>query len=144
GRIRDWAERVTKRKNLQTLLYFMPFLIITTGLQFPLIAYEGYFREHKYGLSNQTFGPWFGEQMIGLALTAVLGGIVVMVLVALVRRLGETWWIWAAVVSVIFLACLIVISPVFIAPLFNKYTKLQDPRIKDPILSMAHAHWIPA
>jgi STE24 endopeptidase len=144
ARIREWAERVTKRSNLQTLLYFIPFLIITTVLQLPLTIYEGYFREHKYGLANQTFGPWFGEQMIGLAIGAILGGVAVVGLFSLVRRLGQSWWIWGAVVSVIFLAFTAVIAPVFIAPLFNKYTKLQDPKIKDPILSMAHANGIPA
>src|SRR5437879_8854852 len=37
-----------------------------------------------------------------------------------------------------------VIAPVYIAPLFNRYTELDDPRIKDPILSMARANGIPA
>ena len=72
ARLRDWAERVTTRKNLQTLLYFIPFLLITSALQFPLVVYEDFFREHKYGLANQTFWPWFGEQMIGLAISAIL------------------------------------------------------------------------
>ena len=77
ARIRDWAERVTKNQLLQTLLYFIPLLIITTVLQFPLTVYEGYFREHKYGLANQSFGPWFTEQLVGLAIGFILGGIAV-------------------------------------------------------------------
>jgi STE24 endopeptidase len=48
------------------------------------------------------------------------------------------------VVTILFLAFVILIAPVYISPLFNKYTKLQDPRIKDPILSMARANGIPA
>ena len=40
---------------------------ITTVLQFPLAVYEGYIREHKYGLATQTFGPWMRDQLVGLA-----------------------------------------------------------------------------
>jgi STE24 endopeptidase len=57
ARIRDWAERITQRRNLQSLLYFLPFAFVSTVLQFPMTVYEGYFREHKYALLNQTFGP---------------------------------------------------------------------------------------
>ena len=47
-------------------------------------------------------------------------------------------------VSVVFLAFVFLISPVFISPLFNTYTRLRDARIRDPILSMARADGIPA
>jgi STE24 endopeptidase len=143
ARLRDWAERVTSRKNLQTLIYFIPFLMITTALQFPLVVYEGFFREHKYGLSNQTFWPWFGEQLIGLAISAILGGIAVVGLFALVRRLGKNWWIWGAVASIFFQALVVLIFPVLIAPWFNKYKPLAYASIKQSILSMAHANGIP-
>jgi len=45
---------------------------------------------------------------------------------------------------IVFAAFVSVIAPVYIAPLFNQYKKLEDPRVKDPILSMARANGIPA
>src|SRR5207245_4360490 len=105
---------------------------------------EGFFREHKYGLSNQTFAAWMQDQTIGLAVLAVLGALLLALLFGLVRRLRQNWWVWGAVVSVAFLAFVALISPVLISPFFNKFTKLQDPRIKDPILSLARANGIPA
>ena len=48
----------------------------------------------------------------------------------MVRRLGKNWWVWGSVVSVMFIAFVALIAPVFIFPLFNKYTKLEDPRIQ--------------
>jgi STE24 endopeptidase len=113
-------------------------------LTFPLTVYESYFREHKYGLLNQTFGPWMRDQVVALFVGVILGAILVVPLFGLVRRLGKNWWVWGAVVSILFLAFVILISPVYVAPLFNTYTKLQDARIKDPILSMARANGIPA
>jgi len=67
-----------------------------------------------------------------------------MVLFGVVRRLPRTWWIWGAGVSIVFLIFFIMIAPVFIFPLLNKYTVLEDPRITQPILSLARANGIPA
>jgi STE24 endopeptidase len=106
--------------------------------------YEGYFREHKYGLLNQTFRPWMRDQIVGLGVGVVLGAILLVPLFGLVRRLGKNWWVWGAIVMIAFFAFLGLMEPVYIAPLFNKYTTLTDPRVKDPILSMARANGIPA
>ncbi|MGH9545334.1 MAG: M48 family metallopeptidase [Terriglobales bacterium] len=143
-RMRDLAERLTRFKALQAGLYWVQFIVVASVITFPLTVYEGYFREHKYGLSNQTFGQWMRDQAVGLALSAVLGAILLALLFGAVRRLGKSWWVWGSVLSLIFIAFVIFIAPVFIAPLFNKYTKLEDPRIKDPILSLARANGIPA
>ena len=144
ARMRDLAEKITVRKPLQTVLYFLQFLLLTSILGFPLAVYEGYYREHLYGLATQTFGPWFREQLIGLALSMVFGSLLVTALLGVVRRLGRNWWIWGAAISVVFAAFIFLIAPVFIAPLFNKYTKLEDPKIREPILSLARANGIPA
>ena len=55
------------------------------------------------------------------------------------RCATQSWWIWGSLVTIAFLMFTAVIAPVYIAPLFNKYTTLDDPRVKDPILSMARA-----
>ncbi len=144
ARIRDVAERITRLKPLQAGLYWVQFIVMVSVITFPLTVYEGYFREHKYGLSNQTFAPWMRDQVIGLAVTAVLGAILLALLFGVVRRLGRNWWLWGSAVSLIFMAVVALIAPVFIFPLFNKFTKLQDPRIQGPILSLARANGIPA
>jgi STE24 endopeptidase len=144
ARMRNLAERLTRFRTLQTALYWIQFIVLVSLLTFPLGVYEGYFREHKYGLSNQTFGPWMRDQMVGLLVAVVLGAILVVPLFGLVRRLGKNWWVWGAALTILFAAFVILIAPVYIAPLFNTYKILEDPRIKDPILSLARANGIPA
>jgi len=144
ARMRDFAERVTRFRALQTLIYSVQFILLVFVVTFPWTVYESYFREHQYNLLNQTFGPWLHDQLVMLAVNVVLGSLFLMLLFGLVRRLGKSWWVWGAVLSVVFLAFVSLITPVFIFPLFNKFTKLEDPRIKDPILSMARANGIPA
>jgi STE24 endopeptidase len=144
ARMRDLAERVTRFKPVQTFVYWMQYLVLTTILVFPLTVYEDYFREHKYGLATQTFGPWMGDQMKELGVILVLGGLLAVLLFGVVRRLPRTWWIWGAVVTILFLIFTVLISPVYIVPIFNKVARLNDPKIVDPILSMARANGIPA
>ena len=93
--MRNFAERATRFKPLQTFIYWSEFLTVTTILDAPLGLYEGYFRERQYGLATQTLLPWLGDQLIILLVNLVFGGIVAVVLVGVVRRLSDTWWIWA-------------------------------------------------
>jgi STE24 endopeptidase len=143
-KMRDLAQRITHYTPIQIFFYWVEFLVITSVLSLPLVMYEGFFREHKYGLMNQTFGAWLGDQIKILLVNLILGGILVVVLFRIVRRFPRRWWILGAVVSIILLMLGIIIGPVYIAPLFNKYTKLQDERVRQPILSMARANGIPA
>ena len=144
ARMRNLAERITRFRSLQDALYWIQFIVVTSVLTFPMTIYEGYFREHKYDLLNQNFSAWMRDQLIGLAVGVALGAILVIPLFWLVRRLGKNWWVWGAVVAIVFAAFVSLIAPVYIAPLFNTYKKLEDARIKDPILSMARANGIPA
>jgi STE24 endopeptidase len=144
ARMRDLAERVTRFRSLQVAAYLLQYMLFTTVLSFPLTLYQGFFREHRYGLATQTFGAWMGDQLKGLALGVVLGGLFVIVLYAVLRRAPRTWWIWGSAVSVAAFVFIALVSPVFIAPMFNTYTTLDDPRISGPILSMARANGIPA
>jgi STE24 endopeptidase len=144
ARVRDLAERVTRFTPVHTFVYWMQYLVLTTILAFPLTVYEEYFREHKYGLATQTLGPWMGDQLKDLGVNLVLGGLLAMLLFGVVRRLPRTWWIWGAVVTTLFLIFAALIAPVYIIPIFNKVTRLDDPKMVDPILSMARANGIPA
>ena len=144
ARMRDLAQRITRFKPLQTGLYAVQYIIVTAILSFPLSLYSDFFREHQYGLSNQDFGGWLGDWTKGLMVSLILGGVVMMALFGIVRRLQRTWHIWGALVTLAFLVFTIVIGPVYIAPLFNKYTILKDAKVVDPILRLARANGIAA
>jgi STE24 endopeptidase len=142
--MRNLAERITRFKPLQTFLYWAEYSVITFVLGAPLAIYEGYTREHQYGLATQTFGPWMWDQTKGLMIGIVLGGLLAMLLFGIVRRLPRTWWIWGAIVTSVFMVFAVMIVPVFIVPIFNKVTRLDDPKVTAPILSLARANGIPA
>jgi STE24 endopeptidase len=143
ARLREFSEGITKIKNVQIACYAVLYLLLVAALSFPLNLYENFFREHHYGLATQSFAPWFREQLLGLALTLAGGTLLVVVLYAVFRRAPRRWWIWGTIVMLVFSATLVLITPVYIEPLFNTYKPLTDPRIRDPILAMARANEIP-
>lgn len=141
--MRDRAEKMTRFKPLQTIIYWLQYLIVTSILGFPLALYEGYFREHQYGLATQTFGPWMGDQGKELLLSAILGAIIAVILFGVVRKLARSWHIWASIVTMLFLIFVVMIAPVYIVPLFNNLKRLDNPKVTVPIISMARANSIP-
>jgi STE24 endopeptidase len=110
AKMRDISERVTRFKPVHTIVYWVQYIVLTTILTFPLGYYEGYVREHKYGLATQTFGPWLNDQFKALLIAVVLGAIITPILFGIVRRMPKTWWVWAAVVSIVFTAILAMIA----------------------------------
>jgi STE24 endopeptidase len=143
ARMRALAGRIRWRW-LQPAAYWVQFLLATTALGFPLSVYQEWWRERQYGLSNLTLGGWLGEQAKGLLVGALLGGLAVMVLYAVLRRARRAWWLWGAAVSLAFMTFVAVIAPVAIVPLFNSPKRLGDQRVVAPILSLARSNGIDA
>jgi len=69
ARIQDWAEGRSNSRTYQVMLYVAAYVPLTIAATFPLTVYEGFFREHAYGLSTQSFWRWLGDFGIQFALT---------------------------------------------------------------------------
>lgn len=143
-RIQEWAEGRTHSRSGQVMLYAACYVPIVTILTLPLTVYEGYFREHAYGLSNQDFWQWLGDFGIDFAVNFIVALIFLPLLYAAIRRAREAWWIWGAALAIVFNIIGAVIWPVFIAPLYNHYSPLPDGPLKAQILSLARANDVPA
>jgi len=139
-----WAGRITKRRWLQPALYALPFTIAGAVLTLPWTLYVAFYREHQYGLSNQTFLEWFKEWGIMLGVGVVTGAIFFAILYAVIRKSPKRWWLWGAGATGVLLAVLILLAPVFVEPLLNKYTPMQAGPLRSEILRIAHEQGIPA
>jgi STE24 endopeptidase len=144
ARMRDWAARVGRKAILRDAIFGALYAVASWILSLPLSIYQGYFREHQYAMATQTFGPWFAEQLVGLAVSVVSLALVAAVFYAVLRRVGERWWLWGTAVAVAFLVLETVIGPVLIDPLFNTYKPVADGPIKRAVLAMAEADGVPA
>ena len=141
--MRNIAQEWTRSRFLQVPIYVAMFVVVTTVLTFPLTVYEGFIREHAYGLSNQNFAQWLGDFAKAFAVQLIISIIVLTLIYAVIRRTRQLWWVWGTVVAVILIFVLQVVAPVFIAPLFNTYRPLPESPVKEQILSLAKANGIP-
>ncbi|HEY2886223.1 MAG TPA: M48 family metallopeptidase [Rhizomicrobium sp.] len=144
SRMRGLAQRLSPSRFWQVPIYAVQYLAVTALLTLPLTIYEGFFREQAYGLMNQTFLQWLGDQETSFTLT-LIGGVVVLTLIyAAIRRSTRTWWLWGTGIAIAAMAFVMLIGPIFVQPLFNRYTPLPDTPLKAAILSAARANDIPA
>jgi STE24 endopeptidase len=142
ARIRDWAAENTRSRTYQVMLFGVVYVSLITAAALPLNIYEGYVREHAYGLSNQTFLQWLADFAKSFALSLIAAVVALPVFYAAIRRTGNNWWLWGAGVVIAFSILVQVINPVFIAPLYNNYTPLPDSALKQQIESLARANGI--
>lgn len=141
---RDWARRVTGKAWLQPMVYAVPFTLAGTLLALPWTVYAAYWREKQYGLMNLSLGGWLGERAIALVIGIIVTAVLLAVLFAVIRRSPKLWWAWGAASVTLIMAFFIAVAPVFVSPLFNKYTPMPEGELRSEILAMAKAEGIPA
>ncbi len=132
--------------------YWVPALMVVVVLcavalavlTFPLDYYRDFIFQHQYGLSNQTVGQWLRDYLLSGALSALFACPVVLLAYAVMRRSPQHWWLWVTVAVIPLSIFIMLITPVFITPLFNKFTPLRDEALRRDILTMANAHGIHA
>ncbi len=144
ARIRDWTEDRMRSRVYQVMICAGCYVVILAAAGFPLALYEGFVREHNYGLSNQSFRQWLGDYGIGQAVMLMAALIGLPILYAAIRAARETWWIWGSGIAILFTVVFLVIYPVFVAPLFNHYAPLANGPLKQDIRSLARANGVPA
>lgn len=147
GRIAAWLRDRTEWTRFPSLnagLFGISYAVVVSVLSLPWTIYTGFFREHQYGLSTQTFGGWFRDWGVGLGVNLIISLIGLWVLYAVFRRVGRAWWIWGSAVGMTMLIIIVAVAPVYISPLFNDYKPLPDGPIRSRILSLARANGIPA
>jgi len=143
ARWRDALRQRLRKPFLADAAYGALYLLAGSVLTLPLTIYQGFVREHAYGLATQDFGAWFGELLMQLGISLLLGGLAIGLLYAVLRASGARWWLWGAVAMSSVMAVTIAIGPVFIEPLFNTYRPMPDGLLKDQLLHMAQANGVP-
>jgi STE24 endopeptidase len=117
---------------------------IETVLALPWNAYEGWWREGKYGLTSQAFSGWLAETLIMGLITLIAMVLLMSGVYALIRRTPKTWWLWSAGVSGVFIVLLFIVSPVFIQPIFNTFKPAPPGPVRDAVVALANANGVPS
>jgi STE24 endopeptidase len=118
------------------LAFFAILSIATHLLGLPFSLYDTFVIEERYGFNTMTFGMWISDLAKGLALSALLGGLVLWGVLALVVQSGPQWWIWAWIFLGLFELLLLWLFPFVIAPLFNKFEPVENEHLKQLIQAL--------
>jgi STE24 endopeptidase len=137
------SQRISRRKWISTPIYVLQFVIALYLLDLPLSVYTDFLREHQYGLTEQSFGGWMGDQLIILMANAVIFAVAVTAIYAAVRRTGARWWVWATGLLFVVLMTVQLVAPVYLEPLLNDYKPLPEGPIREAVLSLARANQVP-
>lgn len=103
----------------------------------PLVYVRGFAIEHAWGLSTQDFGGWLADRGRATTITAVTGAIAAVAFFGIVRWQPRFWWLLGWATFSILTFAFAFLWPVLVAPLFNKFTPLDDAQLKERVLSLA-------
>lgn len=103
----------------------------------PINYYTGFYLEHKYDLSNQTFGAWIWEGVKGMLVSAVIGLPILLLFFWVLNTFGSSWWLSFAILMFVISVLLAQILPVVILPIFYKVTPLEDGELKNRIIKLS-------
>ena len=117
------------------LLFALAVSIPNALLSLPFELYGEFKIEKKFGFSNMTFSMWLLDQVKALVIGIILGVPLLLVAVALMNHI-EHWWFFLGCVYIAFSLAISYIYPVLIAPIFNKFTPLEDGELKDRLLAL--------
>ncbi|HEX8800676.1 MAG TPA: M48 family metalloprotease, partial [Terriglobales bacterium] len=120
---RDWAERASKRRFVQVLI-FAPLLLLTVSvLNLPTSIWDQSI-ELKFGRSVQRWGSWFSDWITSQIILLIVGTLVVWLLYGVIRRSPRRWWFYFWLASIPIISILLFLQPLIIDPLFFKFKPL--------------------
>lgn len=114
-------------------LYILVSILGFASLLFPLTFYSEFLLEHRFEQSNQDLKSWVTDYIKSLLIDLLVAVIFFGVIYTLLHFAPQTWWIYACGFYVLFAVVLSIIAPIYIMPLFNKFTPLEESELTTKI-----------
>lgn len=128
-------ERITQ-PMWQQLALLGAFSLINGLLELPLGWYHTFRLEERFGFNKTTLKLWVTDLVKGTLMGAAIGLPIAALILWLMQQAGGWWWLWAWGAWVAFNLLLMVIYPLWIAPLFNKFKPLDNPELTQRVTAL--------
>lgn len=125
-------------------LFLAGVALLPSLLRLPFSAWSTFRIEGKYGFNTMTWGLFWRDTARELLVSAALGLPLLYALMAFFRFAGGLWWLWAFAGILAWQLALFFLYPAFIAPLFNRFTPLDEGDLKRALLGLAERLRFPA
>ena len=144
GMLDRFDQRLKSRgAGLRSFLVAGTYLLVSSLIALPWTIYEQWWRETSYDRTNQPIGDFLLQGGVAMIVSALAGGLFLAGLYWLMRRTGKRWWLWSGVLTAAALAFVMLLSPILIEPLFNKYQPVPEGPVKTALVEMAAQAEIP-
>lgn len=121
-----------------TGLVYVGVLVLASSLLSLPFAWVATFRiEERFGFNRTTPRTFWSDQLKGLALTALLGGVLLAAVLALFEQAGTLAWVACWAVASAFVVVLQVVVPIWILPLFHRFEPLEEGELRRRVLDYA-------
>ncbi|MBC8023234.1 MAG: M48 family metallopeptidase [Burkholderiales bacterium] len=111
-------------------------LLVTTAIALPFDAWRTFAVEARHGFNRTTPRLFLLDLAKGAALSIALGAPLLLAIFWLVRTTGSLWWFYTWLVWIAFTLVLVMAFPRWIAPLFNRFTPLEEGSLRRRIESL--------
>jgi STE24 endopeptidase len=118
------------------LAFFGLLALGSGGLGLPFDLYRTFVIERRHGFSTITFRLWLIDLAKGLAVSAILMGLLLAAFLSLLRFAPRSWWFLTWLVFASFQLLMLWLYPVVIAPLFNRYEPVRDEALKEALIAL--------
>jgi len=125
------------------LLFSLILWIFLSILNLPFSYFSSYYWQHRWGFSTQSTGGWWLDYAKGSAIELFLFTAGVILLFWVMSRFPKVWWLIGAVLFSVWLVVQMLIWPVVVSPLFNKFTPAKDPGVINMVQELAYKAEIP-
>jgi STE24 endopeptidase len=134
GGLLQWLDGIAGSVFDNTILHGTAFVallvVLTSVIELPFGLYRTFGIEARFGFNKMTFGMWLGDLVKQSIVGALFGLPLLLAVLWLMGAMGELWWLYVWAVVIAFMIFMQFIAPTFIAPLFNKFTPMQDGEMK--------------
>jgi len=138
GRLAKRCYRLSRdRWFLAIALFAIAYATIDFSLNLPLAFWEGYVNEHHFGLGTGSVGQWLKEQGVSYVVTLIAVSLLTWVPYFFMRATPRLWWLWSAVAFLPVFILMHIVSPIWIAPLTNRFEPLADKSLEAKIDALA-------
>jgi STE24 endopeptidase len=127
-----WSSQITSPLFAGIASLATVFLVMTL-IDIPTSVYQTFVIEEKYGFNKSTVNQFVKDMLLQLGLSAAIGFPILALILWVMDSVSSMWWLWAWAIIMSFSLLMSWLFPTVIAPLFNKFTPMQEGSLKDRI-----------
>ncbi|MBN2510298.1 MAG: M48 family metallopeptidase [Spirochaetales bacterium] len=143
GSVQQFLSGLSGFTDLQRILYVFLIGVVFSVLDTGFDLYMSFSVEKRYGFSTITPITWIKDKVLSIILSLLISAVLLFVLFRFLSAADEAWWLYSFAAVTVFQALVLFVYPVWIAPLFNKFSRLEEGELRQRLAALADTATFP-